>query len=70
MFEPVSSVQVSVAVLASPLTQCPFAVKSGGHAAFASASSIENGDVHSLPDLIVTDSIGRCINLASKVQSY
>jgi FAD/FMN-containing dehydrogenase len=27
----------------SRLTQCPFAVKGGGHAAFAGASSIEGG---------------------------
>jgi FAD/FMN-containing dehydrogenase len=27
----------------SRLTQCPFAVKSGGHAAFPGASSIEGG---------------------------
>lgn len=30
-------------VLISRLTQCPFAVKGGGHAAFAGASSIEGG---------------------------
>jgi FAD/FMN-containing dehydrogenase len=29
--------------LISRLTQCPFAVKGGGHAAFAGASSIEGG---------------------------
>jgi FAD/FMN-containing dehydrogenase len=30
-------------VLISRPTQCPFAVKGGGHAAFAGASSIEGG---------------------------
>jgi hypothetical protein len=35
--------QVSVALLLSRLTQCPFAVKSGGHAAFSGASNIQGG---------------------------
>ncbi|KAK5947264.1 hypothetical protein PMZ80_001413 [Knufia obscura] len=43
VFEPTSAQQVSVAILLTRLTQCPFAAKSGGHAAFASASSIEDG---------------------------
>lgn len=30
-------------VLLSRLTQCPFAAKSGGHAAFTGASNIEGG---------------------------
>lgn len=30
-------------VLLSRLTQCPFAVKSGGHSAFAGAATIEGG---------------------------
>lgn len=30
-------------VLLSRLTQCPFAVKGGGHAAFGGASSIDGG---------------------------
>lgn len=30
-------------VLMSRLTQCPFAVKGGGHAAFGGASSIDGG---------------------------
>ncbi|KAI7490013.1 hypothetical protein KC351_g913 [Hortaea werneckii] len=42
-FEPEDSVAVAVTVLLSRLTQCPFAVKSGGHAAFANASNIEGG---------------------------
>jgi FAD/FMN-containing dehydrogenase len=34
---------VSTVVLISRLTQCPFAAKSGGHAAFTGASNIEGG---------------------------
>lgn len=34
---------MSVAVLANQVTQCKFAVKSGGHAAFAGASNIDAG---------------------------
>jgi FAD/FMN-containing dehydrogenase len=43
IFKPSVGVDVSVAVLISRLTSCPFAAKSGGHAAFAGASSIEGG---------------------------
>ncbi|KAK5086081.1 hypothetical protein LTR70_007316 [Exophiala xenobiotica] len=43
VFEPTSAQQLSVAILLSRLTQCQWAAKSGGHAAFASASSIEDG---------------------------
>ncbi|KAI7201537.1 hypothetical protein KC316_g672 [Hortaea werneckii] len=42
-FEPEDSVAVAVTMLLSRLTQCPFAVKSGGHAAFANASNIAGG---------------------------
>lgn len=42
-FEPEDSVAVAVTILLSRLTQCPFAFKSGGHAAFANASNIEGG---------------------------
>ncbi|KAI7536095.1 hypothetical protein KC331_g11658 [Hortaea werneckii] len=42
-FEPEDSVAVAVTILLSRLTQCPFAVKSGGHAAFANASNIAGG---------------------------
>ncbi|KXL50774.1 hypothetical protein M433DRAFT_61160 [Acidomyces richmondensis BFW] len=42
-FEPPSNTAVAVALLLSRLTQCPFAVKSGGHAAFSGASNIEGG---------------------------
>ena len=48
VYQPESSVGVAVALLLSRLTQCPFAVKSGGHAAFANASNIEGGITISL----------------------
>ncbi|UNI17425.1 hypothetical protein JDV02_003768 [Purpureocillium takamizusanense] len=43
IFKPAKVADVSVLVLLSRLTQCPFAFKSGGHAAFAGASSVEGG---------------------------
>ncbi|CAE7185863.1 FAD binding domain containing protein [Pyrenophora teres f. teres] len=43
IFKPTNTVEVSSLVLISRLTQCPFAVKGGGHAAFAGASSIADG---------------------------
>ncbi|CAO2647057.1 Nn.00g079790.m01.CDS01 [Neocucurbitaria sp. VM-36] len=43
IFKPEKSVDVSTLVLLSRLTQCPFAVRSGGHAAFAGASSADGG---------------------------
>lgn len=43
IFKPSKPADVSVVVLLSRLTQCPFAAKSGGHAAMAGASSIEGG---------------------------
>ncbi|KPI40357.1 Bifunctional solanapyrone synthase [Cyphellophora attinorum] len=43
IFKPASALDVSVSILIARLSQCPFAVKSGGHAAFAGASSIEGG---------------------------
>ncbi|OBR06959.1 FAD binding domain-containing protein [Colletotrichum higginsianum IMI 349063] len=43
IFKPFEPEHVSVVVLLSRLTQCPFAAKSGGHAAMAGASSIEGG---------------------------
>ncbi|KZL73739.1 FAD binding domain-containing protein [Colletotrichum tofieldiae] len=43
IFKPSRPEEVSVVVLLSRLTQCPFAAKSGGHAAMAGASSIEDG---------------------------
>ncbi|PNP83860.1 hypothetical protein FNYG_02548 [Fusarium nygamai] len=41
IFIPQRLSQVSVTVLLARLAQCPFAAKSGGHAAFAGASSVE-----------------------------
>jgi FAD/FMN-containing dehydrogenase len=43
IFQPVNSSEVSVGLLLSRFTQCPFAIKSGGHAAFAGASNIRDG---------------------------
>ncbi|KAF2092083.1 FAD-binding domain-containing protein [Saccharata proteae CBS 121410] len=43
IFQPAESKEVAITVLLSRLTQCPFAVKSGGHAAFAGASNIQGG---------------------------
>ncbi|KAF1848040.1 FAD-binding domain-containing protein [Cucurbitaria berberidis CBS 394.84] len=43
VFKPTTPIEVSSLVLLSRLTQCPFAVKGGGHAAFAGASSIDGG---------------------------
>lgn len=48
IFQPTKPEQVSIQILLSRLTQCPFAIKSGGHAAFAGASSIEGGITLSL----------------------
>jgi FAD/FMN-containing dehydrogenase len=42
-FSPTSALEVSTLVLLSRWSQCPFAVKSGGHAAFPGASSIQGG---------------------------
>ncbi|KAL2850954.1 hypothetical protein BJX68DRAFT_76064 [Aspergillus pseudodeflectus] len=43
IFIPSVDTDVSVLVLLAQLTECPFAAKSGGHAAFAGASSIPGG---------------------------
>lgn len=43
VFKPKLTVDVSTLVLVSRLYQCQFAVKSGGHAAFAGSSSIQDG---------------------------
>ncbi|KAK8025326.1 hypothetical protein PG990_003149 [Apiospora arundinis] len=51
VFKPSTSAAVSVLVLLSRFTQCPFAVKSGGHAAFAGASNIEGGITVSFQNL-------------------
>jgi hypothetical protein len=51
VFYPSSPPEVSVLVLLSRLTQCPFAAKSGGHAAFSGSSNIEGGITVSLKNL-------------------
>lgn len=51
VFKPAAPEAVSVLVLLSRLAQCPFAVKSGGHAAFAGASSIDGGITVSFQNL-------------------
>ncbi|KAJ3541237.1 hypothetical protein NM208_g4701 [Fusarium decemcellulare] len=51
IFKPSRSTQVSILVLLARLTQCPFAAKSGGHAAFAGASSVEGGITVSFANL-------------------
>jgi hypothetical protein len=43
IFKPEKAVDVSTLVLLSRLTQCPFAVRSGGHSAFACSSSVDGG---------------------------
>ncbi|KAJ4357034.1 hypothetical protein N0V95_002840 [Ascochyta clinopodiicola] len=43
VFYPTKALDVSTVVLLSRLTKCPFAAKSGGHAAFTGASNIEGG---------------------------
>ncbi|KAG8419773.1 hypothetical protein J3458_004615 [Metarhizium acridum] len=56
-FTPGAPVDVSLAVLTSRVTQCRFAVKSGGHAAFAGASNIEGGltlDLRNLNQVVVS----------------
>lgn len=51
VYKPRSALEVSTAVLISRHTQCPFVVKSGGHAAFANASSTSGGIAISLENL-------------------
>ncbi|KAJ6441518.1 hypothetical protein O9K51_05069 [Purpureocillium lavendulum] len=43
IFKPSVTKDVSVLILLSRLSRCPFAFKSGGHAAFAGASSVQGG---------------------------
>jgi FAD/FMN-containing dehydrogenase len=43
VFKPAKTLDVSTVVLVARVYQCPFAVKGGGHAAWAGASSIEDG---------------------------
>ncbi|GES65884.1 FAD binding domain protein [Aspergillus terreus] len=51
VFKPAKDTDVSILVLLSRLTQCPFAAKSGGHAAFAGASSSQGGITVWLKDI-------------------
>jgi hypothetical protein len=51
IFKPSNPSAVSVMVLLSRLSQCPFAVKSGGHSAFAGAATIEGGITVSFENL-------------------
>ncbi|KAI6765556.1 hypothetical protein HG530_006626 [Fusarium avenaceum] len=51
IFKPQKPTQISVLVLLARLAQCPFAAKSGGHAAFAGASSVEGGITVSFTNL-------------------
>lgn len=43
IFQPKTSSDISAVVLLSRWSKCPFAVKSGGHAAFAGASNLDGG---------------------------
>lgn len=51
IFQPSVNTDVSMIVLLARYTGCPFAIKSGGHAAFAGASSIQGGITVLLKDL-------------------
>ncbi|KAH1484772.1 hypothetical protein KXX26_000586 [Aspergillus fumigatus] len=51
IFQPSVNTDVSIIVLLARYTGCPFAIKSGGHAAFAGASSIQGGITVLLKDL-------------------
>ncbi|KAG8629152.1 hypothetical protein KVT40_003017 [Elsinoe batatas] len=64
VFKPVDDRAVSVVVLLSRLTQCPFAVKSGGHAMFEGSSSFEGGITVSL-ELLNSISVSADKNIAS-----
>ncbi|KAL3419257.1 FAD binding domain-containing protein [Phlyctema vagabunda] len=50
-FSPTSAASVSVGVLAARVSQCQFAAKSGGHAAFYGASNINGGITFDLAKL-------------------
>lgn len=43
VFKPTKALDVSTSILISRLTQCPFAVKSGGHSAVPGGSNIDGG---------------------------
>ncbi|KAJ8119076.1 hypothetical protein OPT61_g74 [Boeremia exigua] len=50
VIKPAKTLDVSTVILIARLYQCPFAVKGGGHGAWAGASSIEGGITISLED--------------------
>ncbi|KAF7956497.1 hypothetical protein EAE96_003835 [Botrytis aclada] len=50
-FDVTTPQDISTIIKVSRLTDCPFAVKSGGHASFAGASSIQNGILVNLQKL-------------------
>ncbi len=57
-FTPKSALDVSLAVLTSRATRCKFAVKSGGHAAYAGASNIASGltiNLAKINEIVVSD---------------
>ncbi|KAF2114827.1 FAD binding domain-containing protein [Lophiotrema nucula] len=62
VFKPSKTLDVSTLVLVARLYQCPFAVKGGGHAAWAGASSIEDGITVSMENF-------KQINVASNKQT-
>lgn len=51
IFKPSDARSVSISILISRITKCPFAVRSGGHAAFSGASNIDGGITISLEKL-------------------
>ncbi|KAL4947489.1 hypothetical protein BDW69DRAFT_178330 [Aspergillus filifer] len=51
IFIPSTDKEVAAAVILSQFSRCPFAAKSGGHAAFAGASNIQDGITILLSDL-------------------
>jgi FAD/FMN-containing dehydrogenase len=58
IFEPASAIEVSSGLLLAELFECPFAVKSGGHAAFAGSSNIESGlsiSLAKLDEIVLSD---------------
>lgn len=56
-FSPKEVIELSATVLLSRKTQCPFAVRSGGHASFYNASNIDGGiaiDLRKLNSIVVS----------------
>lgn len=50
-----SAKSIATTVKVAKMTECPFAVKGGGHAAFAGGSSIQNGILINIGPLNVVD---------------